>query len=110
MTLIPDAYVNDSPKVQGLLLIGLLVGLLAAEVLCSGRLSDKLIGYLMVKDGSDRAPEMRLWLGFPAAIVSSIGLLLWGLSVDKQWHWMTGQVAFFLCKSYISLLDDVRKR
>ena len=41
---------------------------------------------------------MRLYLGFPAAIISSIGLVLWGLSVDGNWHWMTGQVAFFLCK------------
>jgi hypothetical protein len=42
---------------------------------------------------------MRLWLGYPAAIFSSLGLLLWGLSIDRNWHWITGQIAFFLCKS-----------
>jgi hypothetical protein len=41
---------------------------------------------------------MRLWLGYPAAVLSSLGLLIWGLSVDREWHWITGQIAFFLCK------------
>lgn len=39
---------------------------------------------------------MRLWLGYPAAVLSSLGLLIWGLSIDKEWHWITGQIAFFL--------------
>lgn len=98
-TLVPDAYINDSPRTQGLLLIGLLVGLLFAEVVCSGHLSDKLMSHLARKNGGVRVPEMRLWLGYPAAVVSSVGLVLWGVSVDKDWHWMVGQVAFFLCKS-----------
>lgn len=98
-TLVPDAYINDSPRTQGLLLIGLLVGLLFAEVVCSGNLSDKLMSHLARKNGGIRVPEMRLWLGYPAAVVSSVGLVLWGVSVDKDWHWMVGQVAFFLCKS-----------
>ncbi|KAH8811011.1 putative MFS transporter [Xylogone sp. PMI_703] len=96
MTLVPDAYIDDSPRVQGLLLIGLLVGLLAAEIVCSGNLSDKMMIYLTRRNGGKRVPEMRLWLGLPAAIISSVGLVLWGLSVDKSWHWMTGQIAFFL--------------
>ncbi|EED14835.1 MFS transporter, putative [Talaromyces stipitatus ATCC 10500] len=95
-TLIPDAYINDSPRTQGLLLIGLLVGLLVAEVVCSGNLSDKLMSYLAKRNGGIRVPEMRLWLGYPAAVVSSVGLVLWGVSVDEKWHWMVGQVAFFL--------------
>ncbi|GAM33406.1 MFS transporter [Talaromyces pinophilus] len=95
-TLVPDAYINDSPRTQGLLLIGLLVGLLFAEVVCSGHLSDKLMSHLARKNGGIRVPEMRLWLGYPAAVVSSVGLVLWGVSVDKDWHWMVGQVAFFL--------------
>ncbi|KAE8552068.1 hypothetical protein TMatcc_002077 [Talaromyces marneffei ATCC 18224] len=84
------------PRTQGLLLIGLLVGLLFAEVVCSGNLSDKLMSHLTRKNGGTRVPEMRLWLGYPAAVVSSVGLVLWGVSVDRDWHWMVGQVAFFL--------------
>ncbi|KAH8692165.1 putative MFS transporter [Talaromyces proteolyticus] len=94
-TLVPDAYPNDSPVVQGLLLIGLLVGLLVAEFVCSGNLSDMLIDRLAKKNGNVRVPEMRLWLGYPAAVISSVGLVLWGLSVDQNMHWMVGQVAFF---------------
>lgn len=95
----PAAYEQYSPKIQGALLLGLLVGLLAAELFCSGHLSDKLMVRLTKKNGGERVPEMRLWLGIPAAVVCSIGLLVWGLSIDRQWHWFTGQVAFFLCKS-----------
>lgn len=57
------------------------------------------MSHLARENGGVRVPEMRLWLGYPAAIVSSVGLVLWGVSVDKNWHWMIGQVAFFLCKS-----------
>jgi hypothetical protein len=98
-TMVPDAYAQYSPEIQGALLVGLLVGLLLAELVCSGHLSDKLMIILTRRNGGNRVPEMRLWLGIPAAIVSSIGLVLWGLSVDGGWHWVTGQVAFALCKS-----------
>jgi hypothetical protein len=108
-TLIPDAYINDSPQTQGLLLIGLLVGLLFAEVVCSGNPSDKLMSYLAKKNGGVREPEMRLWLGYPAAVISSVGLVLWGVSVDKNWHWMVGQVAFFLCRFHPCMCMKERK-
>lgn len=28
----------------------------------------------------------------------TVGLILWGISVDYGYHWMVGQVALFLCK------------
>lgn len=33
----------------------------------------------------------------------SVGLVLFGISIDNSYHWMVGQVAFFLCMfpSYI---------
>lgn len=96
----PAAYENYSLQIQGLLFIGLLVGVVAAEVLFSGRLSDRIMAILTRRNNNQRVPEMRLWLGYPATIISAVGLLLWGLSVDNHWHWMAGQVAFFLCKSF----------
>lgn len=108
MTMEPLAYETHSVQVQGLLFIGLLVGLVFAELFCSGRLSDWLVTRLAHKNDSQRMPEMRLWLGYPAAVVSSVGLILWGISVDKNWHWMTGQVAFFLCE-YRSEVSGVRR-
>jgi hypothetical protein len=78
MTMEPLAYETRSVQVQGLLFIGLLVGLVFAELFCSGRLSDWLVTRLAHKNDSQRMPEMRLWLGYPAAVVSSVGLILWG--------------------------------
>lgn len=26
-----------------------------------------------------------------------VGLIIWGISVDKGYHWIVGQIAFFLC-------------
>lgn len=95
----PAAYENYPLQIQGLLFIGLFVGVVSAEVLCSGRLSDRIMAILTKRNGNKRVPEMRLWLGYPAAVISAVGVLLWGLSVDNHWHWMVGQVAFFLCKS-----------
>ena len=97
-TLVPDAYINDSPRAQGALLLGLLIGLLTAELVCSGHLSDRIMVRLTRRNGGERVPEMRLWLGMPAAILSSIGLVLWGVSIDKGYHWIVGEVAFFFCE------------
>lgn len=35
-----------------------------------------------------------------------VGLILWGISIDKAYHWIVGQVAFFACmllKSHLHL-------
>ncbi|OBT62318.1 hypothetical protein VE03_09066 [Pseudogymnoascus sp. 23342-1-I1] len=96
LTMEPAAYENYPLQIQGLLFIGLLVGVVSAEALCSGRLSDRIMAILTKRNDNQRVPEMRLWLGYPAAVISAIGVLLWGLSVDNHWHWMVGQVAFFL--------------
>jgi len=97
----PAAYANYHLQIQGLLFIGILVGIVAAEAFCSGRLSDRIMVILTKRNDGKRLPEMRLWLGYPAAVISAVGMLLWGLSVDHKWHWMVGQVAFFLCKLWI---------
>ncbi|SMR62884.1 unnamed protein product [Zymoseptoria tritici ST99CH_3D1] len=96
ITLIPVAYATYSPQIQGLLFIGLIVGTLFSEIFCSGRLSDWLVVKLAAKSGSGKTPEMRIWLLYPAALLTSIGLIIWGISIDRNYHWMVGQVAFAL--------------
>lgn len=98
MTMEPKAYEKYSAQIQGLLFLGLIVGIVFAELFLSGHVSDWLVARLARRNNDRRAPEMRLWLGYPAAVVSSVGLIVWGFSIDREWHWMTGQVAFFLCK------------
>jgi hypothetical protein len=80
------------------LYIGLIVGTLISEVFCSGSLSDRIVIKLAKSNNNQKTPEMRLWLAYPAALLTAVGLIVWGLSVDRVFHWMVGQVAFALCK------------
>lgn len=41
---------------------------------------------------------MRLWLAYPAVILTAVGLIVWGVSIDYGYHFIVGQVAFALCK------------
>ena len=70
ITQVPAAYPNYSPSEQGLLFIGLLAGAWFAELCCSGTLSDWLVQRLSKKTGI-RAAETRLWLAYPAALLSA---------------------------------------
>lgn len=82
-----------------LLFVGLIIGTLFSEVFCSGRLSDWIVVKLAKRNGGMKTPEMRLWLVYPAALLTAVGLVVWGVSIDRGYHWMVGQVAFALCKS-----------
>ena len=70
VTQIPAAYAKYSPSNQGLLSLGLLAGTWFAELCCSGRLSDWLVQRLSKKTGV-RVAETRLWLIYPAALLSA---------------------------------------
>lgn len=82
-----------------LLFLGLIIGTLVSEVFFSGRLSDWIVVKLGKSNGNQKTPEMRLWLVYPSAILTAVGLIVWGVSVDQGYHWIVGQVAFALCKS-----------
>lgn len=76
ITFLPVAYIQYTPQVQGLLFIGLILGTLFAEFLMSGALSDKIILRLAKRNNGIRVAEMRLWLAYPAALLSASELLL----------------------------------
>lgn len=107
ITMLPAAYVDYSPLIQGLLFIGLLLGTLFAETCLGGRLSDRMVAKLAKKNGGRRVPEQRLWLAYPGGILTAIGLIIWGVSVDKAYHWIVGQVAFFLFAAGIQIGNTV---
>lgn len=117
ITMLPAAYISYTPQIQGLLFLGLLLGTLFAEAFCSGKMSDYIMLRLAEKNNGVRVPEMRLWLAYPAALLSAgmlclslapygleqanifpVGLIIWGISIDKAYHWIVGQIAFFACK------------
>ncbi|KAK6381314.1 hypothetical protein LTS17_004371 [Exophiala oligosperma] len=107
ITMLPAAYPNYKPQIQGLLFIGLLLGTLFAEVFLGGHLSDIVCSRLAKRNGGVRVPEMRLWLIYPAGLLSSIGLIVWGISVENGYHWIVGQVAFFLFAAGIQMGNTV---
>ncbi|KIW11202.1 hypothetical protein PV08_10502 [Exophiala spinifera] len=96
LSMIPAAYYEYKIQIQGLFFTGPLIGVIFGELFCSGRLSDYIVARLSQRNGGIRKPEMRLWLGYPGALLSAIGLAIWGASVEKSWHWITGQIALFL--------------
>ncbi|KAF4126245.1 Major Facilitator Superfamily [Geosmithia morbida] len=96
VTLLPTAYISYTPQIQGLLYIGLIIGTLISEIFFSGRLSDAIVLKLAKKNSNSKQPEMRLWLAYPAAILTAVGLIVWGISVSRGYHWMVGQVALAL--------------
>ncbi|ODV92043.1 hypothetical protein CANCADRAFT_81362 [Tortispora caseinolytica NRRL Y-17796] len=95
ITMIPAIFVDDSASVQGLMFLGLAIGTLVAEILCSGTLSDYIMNK-RVKRGLPRTPEPRLWLMYPGVILTTIGLALFGAMAEGNWHWMWAQFSSFL--------------
>ncbi|GKT56345.1 MFS transporter [Colletotrichum tofieldiae] len=74
--MIPVAYIDHSPQIQGLSIIGLIVGTLVSKIFFSGKLSDWLIVRLAKRNGGVKTTEMRLWLANPAALLTSVGLII----------------------------------
>lgn len=104
ITVLPVAYIQYSPQIQGLLFLGLLLGTVFSEIFFSGALSDLISKQMARKRGHTvRLPEDRLWLTYPATLMSAVGLIIWGISIDKMYHWMVGQVAFFIFAAGIQI-------
>jgi hypothetical protein len=81
ITFIPAAYAQHSPQAQGLMFIGLLSGSWFAELFCSGGLSDWIVQRLSKKNGGVQVAETRLWLAYPAALLSASKFLSFGNGV-----------------------------
>lgn len=71
ITMVPAAYASYTPLIQGLLFLGLLLGTVISEIFCSGRLSDYIVEKLAKKRGNVRVAEMRLWLAYPALVITA---------------------------------------
>lgn len=71
ITMVPAAYASYTPLIQGLLFLGLFLGTVISEIGCSGKLSDFIVERLSRKNGNIRVPEMRLWLAYPAILITT---------------------------------------
>lgn len=86
-TMFPVAYAQYSPQIQGyefshpgrciqanhdsLLFLGLIVGSLISEIFFSGALSDRIVLKAAKANNGIRTAESRLWLAYPAIVLTS---------------------------------------
>ncbi|CAG7928822.1 unnamed protein product [Penicillium olsonii] len=59
-----------------------------------GHLSDKSILWLSKRNRGYYEPEMRLWLALPLAVITPVGILMFGLGLAYGAHWALLAVGF----------------
>ena len=76
---------------SGLHYIALVIGYtIAAQV--GGKVMDRLWGYLKTRSGESTAPEYRVPLMVPGAVLIPLGLFLYGWSAERYTHWIVPDV------------------
>ncbi|KAH3667145.1 hypothetical protein OGAPHI_002794 [Ogataea philodendri] len=79
----PWNYSNTGVALMNLpCVIGALVGCIYA-----GYFSDWFVIWKAKRNGGIQEAEFRLWFVFPAAILSPLGLLIFGIGTEKEWSW-----------------------
>lgn len=96
ITMVPAAYEQYSASVQGLLFLGLVIGTLFSEAFLSGSLSDWLVARLAARNGGHRTPEQRLWLVYPASLLTFVGITIFGWAIERNYHWIVSQIGLAL--------------
>ncbi|KAI1392972.1 MFS general substrate transporter [Hypoxylon trugodes] len=85
-----DRY-GQTETQSGLNYIALVIGYtIAAQV--GGRVMDRLWAYLKAKAGNNTAPEYRVPLMVPGAILIPLGLLFYGWTAERQLHWIVPDI------------------
>lgn len=79
----PYNYSNNAIAIMNVpTLIGAVIGCVYA-----GTLSDWFVLFLAKRNNGVLEAEFRLWFVFLAAIISPVGLLLFGIGTAKEWSW-----------------------
>lgn len=60
--------------------------------------SDRLAARLTGRNGGVREAEMRLGVLLPAAVAAPVGLVVFGLAAEKDWHWVCYFVGIGMCQ------------
>lgn len=63
-------------------LIGAIIG-----CIYGGMLSDYFVSWMAQRNGGVREAEHRLWLMYPCAVISPLGMLLFGIGTGQGWNW-----------------------
>ncbi|OQU96344.1 hypothetical protein CLAIMM_02441 [Cladophialophora immunda] len=91
---------------QGLVAIPLAIGTILGEPL-AGPFSDWVVRFLARKNGGVRHPEQRLqayWLG---AILVPLGLMMFGLTLQYEVHWIAPCIAIAIYSFAIQIVSTV---
>jgi len=99
---------NNWPEAQsGLIAAAACVGVIF--FLPVGWISDKISARLTLRNGGIREPEMRLWTLLPAVILCPGGLLIYGLTVQYNKHWIGAMIgdAIFQGAAYIGYVVTI---
>lgn len=75
-------------------IIGSLIG-----IFVGGHMSDMVADYFTKRNGGIREPEMRLPAIAVSLITTPLALLLFGVGVQNQLHWICPTIGLGLCKS-----------
>ncbi|KUL90997.1 hypothetical protein ZTR_00626 [Talaromyces verruculosus] len=88
---VEDDYWSDAPWYYGDAGVGLmnLPCLIGAVLGCiyGGYFSDVFMIWMAKRNGGVREAEHRLWFLFPLAIISPLGMLLFGIGTGQSWAW-----------------------
>lgn len=91
-----EAYGWDAWQ-SGLAYVALFIGSLLA-IAFGGKLSDATVDFFVRRNKGVREPEMRLPAMVIPLVVGPLGLILYGLGVERQLHWMCPTMALGLRK------------
>ncbi|RDW87510.1 hypothetical protein BP5796_03204 [Coleophoma crateriformis] len=87
-----SAPYNYSDVGSGIMNVPCLIG---AVIGCfwGGYLSDQFVIWMAKRNGGIREAEHRLWMMYPCAIFSPLGMLLFGIGTAYEWSWPVPYVA-----------------
>jgi hypothetical protein len=83
----------------GLCNIAAVIGSLLA-IPFGGYFSDKVADYFTKRNGGIREPEHRLPAIIPALISGPLSLILYGIGINNQYHWIVPSIGLGLSKSF----------
>lgn len=82
-----NAPYNWSSGAVGSIYVGPFIGA-ALSSYFAGRIADSLALRLARRNHGIREPEQRLWCVAVSAVLTSAGLILWGIGADREIHWV----------------------
>lgn len=70
----------------------------AVGIPAGGKLGDVVADYFTNKNGGIREPEMRLPAILPSLVTTPLALVLYGVGIQKQLHWICPTIGLGLCE------------